>query len=883
MAVWPFAKKRRRTDLSHDTVTRLLREKSALTPYHGTIVTTAEGGVSDPRRGTKSRESHLRKRRSDRNVASPELEKVMGISLGSTPLAEKRAARLNRSKASKDVEPVDGTKAEDSVGELNAQPRRVRTTEAGQSYYLHNAASRVTIASDEPAGLHHPPTLRAKRSANGSVLARRRSSKKTKSDHAREAEIKHMSAPVTSLSRPASHSGGGLRRDSKRMHGGLNRHFERPMSDISLPLPESMHSSLSEASDRHAFKVRSLDVFAPRPTIRYSDSARHPAGPATWEPSRSSSRRDKRQAIAEEEIDQQKKVKDLADSFDATDLRAIMERDRRRRDKKVAADAEKLQRRLQRRAEKQKDEERRQEGDQKEQNLSRGAPGRDAVEAESSRQPAVMDESQLSRALDDKQDMQLDPSWLQDASVERLPTDPFMDTTDDVQLDEQQETVIGTAKAVRLSQASMSPPTSPQHAPSTTASGLEKKDLRWESTVEMSEPTSDLDQRASVSSGQFLQHGQQQPTTASRWRSLLRGNAARAKRNSSEKATTPEFSNTSRESLRRRQTPIQGQAGFTRRSGPPVRTMSKFREDLPELPMSPPDSRVQSTEPVPVPIPEGQSQAEIPQDTLNYRPVDNSGGLSTLIRPADPFHDLGLRNETSLSRHRSDEGGSVEGKSSSPVVSQSLASVDSEGSWLSGRRPKRSSSQAQAIRHSGSSQRRYRDFSDSGEELGVTEDEYFSRLTPGPDMLHAAEVPHATRKASSTAIGSVDEVGDTDSVARPEEFPTQRLGYGSVARKPTVVRQGNSARSREGLLNDFQVGEDFPEGPDSSWSPAGESAEGEKRSFEFNFDEEASNVREGVAHVRHISAGSARLLDIKPSSEKRLSSGSKDASSVVSS
>ncbi|KAI9679346.1 MAG: hypothetical protein M1817_005366 [Caeruleum heppii] len=879
MAVWPFAKKRRRTDLNHDTIASLAREKSPLAPYHGSIVTTAEGGVPDPRHGARSRDSHMRKRRPERDISSADPEKAMRTASKRDPLAERSAAHLNHRNRSKEAEIGRTAKAQDSVGALNAQPRRVRTTDGGQStYYLHNAASRVTIASDEPAGLHRPPTLRAKRSANGSVLARRRSSKKTKKDHEREAEIKHMSAPVSIPPRPTSHSGGGLRRDSKKMHGGLNRHLERPMSDISLPLPESMHSSLSEASDRHAFKVRSLDVFAPRPTIRYSDSARFPAGPPAWEPSRSSSRREKRQAIPEEEIDQRKKVKDLADGFDATDLRAIMERDQRRRDKKEVADAEKLRRRLQRKVEKQKEE----EGTANEPNLHRRARGREAVAVGSSRRPPPMDESELSRALDDKQDMQIDPSWLHDPSMEKLPTDPFLDTGDDTPLEEHEDTVIRTAKAVRLSSASMSPPTSPQHQPSSSVP--QRTDVRRESTVEMSEPTSDLDQRASESSGQFLQHGQQPPTTASRWRSLLRGNAARAKRNSADKGRDPasEFANTSRESLQRRGPPTQGQAGFTRRSGPPVRTMSKFREDLPELPMSPPDSRVQSMEPVPVP--EKVSAADIPQDTLTYRRNDASGGPADPTSPTDPFRDRAASlNETSLSRHRSNEAPSIEGKVPSPVVSQSLASVDSEGSWLSGRPPKRSSSQAHAIRHSGSSQRKYREFSDSGEELGVTEDEYFSRLAPGPDMLHAAELPSAARKASSTAIGSVDDVEDTDSVARPEEFPTQRLGYGNVARKPTVVRHENSARSREGLLNEFQVGEDFPEGPESISSQAGESPEGEKRSFEFNADEETSNVREGVAHARHISAGSARLLDIKPPSEKRLSAGSKDTHSVVSS
>ncbi|CAN9145756.1 unnamed protein product [Alternaria alternata] len=149
----------------------------------------------------------------------------------------------------------------------------------------------------------------------------RPSSKRRKEhDHVREEEIRAMSFPMPQK-RPAANSGGMLRRDSKKVEGALNHRFERPTSNVSLPLENSIHSSMSGNSENRAF--------------RPENSTRRPISSSADE---KASRRTSR-------------IDDLADELDAGALRDILERDKRRREKKAKADQEASE--VQRRAEKQ--------------------------------------------------------------------------------------------------------------------------------------------------------------------------------------------------------------------------------------------------------------------------------------------------------------------------------------------------------------------------------------------------------------------------------------------------------------------------------------------------------------------------------------------------
>ena len=146
-----------------------------------------------------------------------------------------------------------------------------------------------------------------------------------------------MSSPIPIPKRPQSHTSGLLARESKKIPGGLNRKFERPTSEISLPLPESIHSSRSGTSEMHSFKISAFDALSPRPTIKYSGNLRGSVRGSSLGPSRTSTRKDKGQSIPEENFNSRERINDLADDLDAQALRELLARDQRRKEKKQEA------------------------------------------------------------------------------------------------------------------------------------------------------------------------------------------------------------------------------------------------------------------------------------------------------------------------------------------------------------------------------------------------------------------------------------------------------------------------------------------------------------------------------------------------------------------
>ncbi|KAI9786578.1 MAG: hypothetical protein M1835_003022 [Candelina submexicana] len=717
------------------------------------------------------------------------------------------------------------------------------------SYYFHNSASRATLPPERRSDLQTAPTLRGKRSANESVLPRRKSSKKKKQDEqSREAEIKAMSAAMPNLKRPVTYTGGELRRETTRAQGGLNRRLERPTSDISLPFPESVQSSLSSASDQHAFKVSAFDVLSPRPTLRYSDPSRRPAIWNDRDPSRSGSRREKGPMIPEEPINEDKRMDELADTLDAGGLRELMERDQRRREKKRKSDQERLQRKLERKAAKQ-----RAEVEKKGAGTGNGGPANEimglgiAGDPTRSCEPGRVEEpgSPL--------------SWLPSPSKDNIPVDPFSDqnaesaglpTGAPTPAEEfQEEPVIGTAQAIRLSQASMSPPTLPSQQAHSASIITEVTNIRPESVLEVPEVQKSVRRGSDNSSRQ-----------AGSWASLFRRSGTKLKRDSIDRGrfTPSEFSNTSRESMSRQPPIIPMQRTYQRRSGTPVRTQSKFREELPEFPISPPDSRVQSPEAVP-PVPTDAKQN-------NVGLVQTVSGAAGSPVSADPFADPSTRSRNQSGRQSSDPPSPEAGGASN--LSQSLASVDSEGSWLSGRPVKRTSqNQTYPSRNSANSlQDRYKDMSPSDDELGVADDPYFSHVAPVSEEPSIARRPvHNIRKPSS--LYSDDENIHELNASEHE----QGKWHEAVAKHPTIVHRTPRAKSREGLLNDF---EDESVQPTPEETPGGESQGYLLNAPDAPWVQRATSVELGARHVRHISAGSAKLLDLprRPSTDlKRMS------------
>ena len=281
------------------------------------------------------------------------------------------------------------------------------------------------------------------------------------------------------------------------------------------------------------------------------------------------------------------------------------------------------------------------------------------------------------------------------------------------------------------------------------------------------------------------------------------------------------FSNTSRDSMLANQSSQLPASYAPRRVSPaiPKRTMSRFREDLPELPLSPPDSRVASPE------------AEV-------------AAAATEPLPSIP-DDVQMRYDTPTSTRRSQEALRAtpssfhrdEMQASPAPHSMSLASIDSEGSWLSGRVGRkrasaglRSSLQTypQRIPSGGSESR----LSNQSDDEVIADDEYLNRVISN-DLR---------RNSTGEARPSSDE----------EEAHDAK--WGEVGHIPTVMHHRETMRSREGLL--VEALDDEKDIESEGTFSEGVSPVEPQRATSVNLGSKG--------HVRNFSAGSAKLLDLSP-------------------
>jgi hypothetical protein len=715
------------------------------------------------------------------------------------------------------------------------------------NFHSHSHASLPPSAKDR-GKLQRPQSMRRDPHTDSSLVRRKSSKRRKEHDHVREEEIRAMSFPMPQK-RPAASSGGMLRRDSKKVKGALNHRFERPTSNVSLPLENSIHSSMSGNSDNRAFRVSALDMFSPRPTIRVSVGSNHYASDRRMSPNTHSDKSTRRPISSSDDKASRRtsRIDDLADELDAGALRDILERDKKRREKKAKADQERLRRRLERRAEKQNAME------------ARGTPATPSKEGTGMVGLGIERETPMPmedvRPSTPPQPQRLEMPATPRAEYSQLPT-PLESPTE--------EPVVSDARAVRYSRGSASAqmhtrgPSNASILPELISEKL-AHDMPVESIEHGHDPTRSgslhpvdtTDTFATSKQGSSTRRRSSEGRRMGVFASLFR----RGKRNSQEQARlTPSeisFSNTSRESMSRQPLPphLVGTAAPTqpiqirRPSSVPRRTMSKFREDLPEFPLSPPDSRVQSPEVPSTSIIAARRRSQQPSDLrVGSLPGDRS---DSPVSPGAPIN----------------------------VMSQSLASVDSEGSWLSGRPPKRASNRSQMRSSLTSSAPQHNDdFSASYEELGMADDEYFKRLTSLPDQRGRS--PYASddrgRKASSTLM-TLDAAAESDEevAPTPADLPSGQEGefvQCSVGRQPTIIHRRPRVKSTEGLLSMFlddtedtlsKVAVMEQESPDSD-SPTSPTSESEPVMLQ-----RAKSVDLGKGHIRHLSAGSARLLDIQ--------------------
>ncbi|KAF2451549.1 hypothetical protein P171DRAFT_8320 [Karstenula rhodostoma CBS 690.94] len=732
----------------------------------------------------------------------------------------------------------------------------------------HNNSQSSLPTARERGKLQRPQSLR--RSVYESGLVRRISSKKQKRehDHLREEEIRAMTMPLPQK-RPAGKSGDMLRRDSKKVKGSLNRRLERPESNISLPLEDSIHSSMSSNSDHRAFRVSALDMFSPRPTVRCSVGSQYYTSGNDTSPLSNKTRsnpqrgrqpgnRDAPQDWKEIRDKRSSRIDDLADELDTGALREILDRDQRRREKKRKAEDERLRRRLERRAEKQQAAE-----------AAPPTPGTPTVPRK---------DAQGTIGLGIERDASVPTHMLmedvQPSTPQRRPP-PLTPQVEDIgQLptpleSPMEEPVISNAQAVRYSRGSVSAthtrgPSNVSQMPELLSERL-AQEMPIDSIESVHDPTTSgslhvvdtLDTVATSKKSADRRRRSSEGRRMAVFASLFR----RGKRRSQDPGrTTPSevsFSNTSRESMSRQPLPAHLVApppppppptapiAIKRPSSVPRRTRSKFREDLPEF--TPPDSRVQSPE------------------------IIHNSAIAARRRSQPP---AGLRIESDRSGAAQTDSPVSPGVPNAGVMSQSLASVDSEGSWLSGKPIKRSSNKSHLRSSVGSTTalKTQEPFSASYEELGLPDDEYFRRMTPQPDEHRPSLLSRElSRKPSSMAMSPLEDPVNAADSDNEEAAPTRsrtsqeedELVHSSIGRHPTVIHHQARVKSREGLLSFYH---DEKPSPEDLAGERAEMVEGDSPTSDSEpipVVQRARSVDLGKHHFRHLSAGSAKLLDIQ--------------------
>jgi hypothetical protein len=713
---------------------------------------------------------------------------------------------------------------------------------------------------DRTPTLHHGQSKRK--------ATRGKSTKRKKDDQMRAAEVKAMSnfTPV----RPATDSwtaGRPMKKESKRVKTlGFG---DQPASHVSLPVPGSIHSSMSSDSEYGPYKVSALDSLAPRPTLRYAQGSRWTSSHVSALPQQRKTLSER--SIPEETLKNHKRIDDLADDLDSSDLRELMEREDRRREKKRQREQDRAARRLARRAEKQKAEEgeARKQGTPPPENLERGVAGRELVglgidPASVTVTSSKRRDSEASESIPDA-DVRNDEITGDQLAVKKAPeslpgTDPL--PAEDARIvgehSHEVKPQVSNSSIGQYSRLTGLLRSKKSRSKSTLASDTERM---------MSPPPEKIDEEGELRKGSVSseKRGRFSLSSFLRWSSKprrLSGGPSSFSNTSREEMQAAAIAAASNTSMHSAHTPAQAQAlalaklqgedislptesntgtYLSRKlsSSAPTRTKSRFREDLPELPISPPDSRMQSPE----------ADAYLP--ALDEKPKYENGTQPMAI--PTPHHDSSMYSHQQRTSSPADQVSSITSPDPHQSVSMSLASIDSEGSWLSGRVAARRSS---ALKDSINQTSRVNEnrasnspHNSTQEDLSITEDEYLARLA----HRRNSGFYHSRRSGDGRPSSDEEGVDDDESGAR----------WGAVgARRANIVRTHKHDRttmqSHDGLVN--IVSEDEAEPDTDGSSPITPSIQ-EKAELQ-----RARSVNLSRHHVRNFSAGSAKLLDITPRS-----------------
>ncbi|KAL4747367.1 hypothetical protein BDW72DRAFT_16103 [Aspergillus terricola var. indicus] len=616
------------------------------------------------------------------------------------------------------------------------------------------------------------PSLRNPvRNNESRATLKKRLSKRKAYEIAREREIRMMASMPIDIPRriTSPFPGDPMYIDDRRAVSAQSRRLDRHRSDISLSIQDSAASSMTDFSDTLTFKVNGFAAWTPRPVIRYVEAPRTPYSRSQKSPE-PADRRAKSPAleVSNEDLRSKKRIDELANDLDAAALRELMERDRRRRERKAVEDQEKLVRKLQRNAHKVP--------------KTQGPPATQAHEtAENARGRLIPQTQADSQPTAQETEAFLSGenggSWLREPSRdpggdgrESPESVHVIGNIDDRSIRDQkaaQRLSFGPSQDMTMSRSTLSASLSPSRQGVHSPNSSQLYGMTRDSVSDISRNIGS-ERRSSDHSGY-----------GNTITSIFRRGSSRLKRSYRERfpnRSPPPGNNVSHESFFKVHTQASPPAPY---AGPKVllgsssfkRSQSKFTEHFGDEPLSPPDSRLQSPE-----IPEDESQVEDQVPDLHsesYYPIPGS--------VAD-----------TQSRHQSWVGDSIDDPDNLPL-SQSLASVDSEGSWMSGQFLRRISQRhANSARQSLNSSR-YR--TDEGLEKAREEDNSGDSLF----VAFGAYPGETTAACSNTDDQGKDLVGHFQPGQAGETW------HEDVARRPVLVNPTLRPKSIEGLLNNVQT------------------------------------------------------------------------------
>ncbi|XHG04810.1 hypothetical protein AWENTII_008062 [Aspergillus wentii] len=617
--------------------------------------------------------------------------------------------------------------------------------------------SHSSVGQDQPA-MSRTPSLLRKRNENGPAVLKKRLSKRKAHEIAREQEIRMMVSSPIDIPRRRTDQFLDAKPKPKRGQKALrNKRSDRQLSEASLSIRNSLASSLSDISESNTFKVNAFAAWTPRPAIRYVEPPRL-ATARSQNASAASTRRERLPALtmSEENLHSRKRIDRLADNLDAGGLRELLERDRRRKERKHIEDHEKLHRKLRDSAEQQQLEEARAQ--------LQDHAGEIQPDAEVYAEPEpIEEETALDTESKDFVPNTLPGTWLRDGSKsketvrsrESLESVRVIGNIDDSSIRGQKlgpRRSFAPSQEMGMSQSTLSPSHSPSRHGLGSPTSSQIYGMTRDSTSDVSR-TIDSERRLSDQSGRRI-------NTLS---SFFRRGSHRLKRSYRERFQdqTSDLSNASHESFSRIPTQSSGPPPYVPpksflRAGTIQRSQSKFTEHFGDEPLSPPDSRLQSP--------------DIPEE-----PTDRSADLSGMENEGTSHSVVGARPiPGALTEENLNDDDNI-------PLSQSLASIDSEGSWMSGqflrRISQRNNNNPTRRSQCSSPTKLQEEVEESALENGVSGNDYDARAS------------HQDRESMAVVLPEQEE---------------EETWHDQIARRPVLVNPTIRPKSNEGLLNRIQ-------------------------------------------------------------------------------